>query len=86
LNHARYRDWFESETVADISALTGQTLPDLKAADAAALELIRSGGPERDDDVVRAMHRRQLRFSMIVAGTDPNRENPLFHRLDPILE
>ncbi|MDP6978543.1 MAG: phosphotransferase [Myxococcota bacterium] len=86
LNHARYRNWFESETIADISALTGRTLPDLAAADAAAMELIQAADAEHDDEWVRAMHRRLLRFSMIVAGTDPDSENPLFHRLDPILD
>jgi hypothetical protein len=31
------------------------------------------------------MHRRVLRFSMIIAGTAPDDDNPLFHKLDPIL-
>ncbi len=85
LNHARYRDWFERESVADINRLTGQSCADLVSADAAMLELIAENDPARDEDLVQIMHRRQLRFSMIVAGTDPNDENPLFHKLDPIL-
>lgn len=85
LNHARYRDWFARETVADISRLTGQSLGDLESADAAVLEVIAENDPERDEEIVQIMHRRALRLSMIIAGTDPDAANPLFHRLDPIL-
>ena len=41
--------------------------------------------PEDDEALVRLFHRRALRLSMIIAGTDPDDENPLFHKLDPIL-
>ena len=85
LNHARYRDWFETETVADINQLTGKSFNDLASADKAVLKFIGANDQTRDEDLVRIMHRRILRFSMIVAGTDPNDENPLFHKLDPIL-
>jgi aminoglycoside phosphotransferase (APT) family kinase protein len=85
LNHARYRRWFEAETVADISQMAGKPFSDLSAADAAVLEIIAAGDPGRDEELVRIMHRRILRLSMIIAGTDPNDENPLFYKLDPIL-
>jgi aminoglycoside phosphotransferase (APT) family kinase protein len=85
LNHARYRDWFEAETVADIGKLTGRSYDGLASAEAAAMEAIAAGDPARDDELVRIMHRRILRFSMITAGTNPNDENPFFYRLDPIL-
>jgi hypothetical protein len=86
LNHARYRDWFEKETIADISRLTGGSFEDLESADEAIFEVIAENDPARDEELVRIMHRRQLRFSMIVAGTAPDAGNPLFHKLDPILE
>lgn len=85
LNHARYRDWFEKETIADISQLTGGSFDDLESADEAILQMIAENDATRDEEIVRIMHRRQLRFSMIVAGTDPDSANPLFHKLDPIL-
>ncbi len=86
LNHARYRDWFERETAADIGQLTGHSYPDLESADAAVMEVIAAGDPGRDEDLVRIMHRRLLRLSMVTAGEDPNDENLLFYRLDPILD
>jgi aminoglycoside phosphotransferase (APT) family kinase protein len=85
LNHARYRDWFEAETAADIGQLTGGSHADLASADAAVMEIIASGDPARDEELVRVMHRRMLRFSMLTAGTDANDENLLFYKLDPIL-
>lgn len=85
LNHARYREWFERETVADIQKVTGKSADDLAAADAALSEVIAANDAGRDEELVRLLHRRQLRFSMIAAGTDPDDKNPLFHKLDPIL-
>lgn len=85
LNYARYRGWFDKETVAEISQLVGQSFDDVESADAALLDLIASGDAARDEEIVGALHRRALRLSMIIAGTNPNEENPLFHRLDPIL-
>jgi hypothetical protein len=85
LNHARYRRWFEDEAVEDISRIAGKSFDDLSAADAAVMEIIAAGDPARDEALVRIMHRRILRLSMIIAGTDPSDENPLFYKLDPIL-
>ncbi len=85
LNQARYRDWFEAETAADIAELTGGTHADLASADPAVLELIEAADPSLDEALVRIMHRRLLRFSMLTAGTNPDDDNPLFYRLDPIL-
>jgi aminoglycoside phosphotransferase (APT) family kinase protein len=85
LNHARYRDWFEAETVADMGRMAGRKFDDLASAETAAMEIIAAGDPARDEELVRIMHRRILRFSMIAAGTDPDEKNPFFHRLDPIL-
>jgi len=85
LNYARYRDWHNAATQADISRMTGRSYDDPGAADVAVREIIASGDPARDDELVRILHRRSLRLSMIIAGTDPNDANPLFHKLDPIL-
>lgn len=85
LNHARYRDWFEGEAVADTGQLTGRSFDDLASADAALSEIIAADDSSRDEELVRILHRRMLRFSMIAAGTDPDEKNPLFHKLDPIL-
>ena len=85
LNYARYRDWFEAETAADMGRLLGQTCESVTSADDALRELIAGGDPDRDEAIVRVLHRRLVRLSMIIAGTNPDFENPLFHRLDPIL-
>ena len=50
------------------------------------LEIIAAGDPACDEELVRILHRRLLRLSMITAGTDPNDENLLFYELDPILD
>lgn len=84
-NYSRYRDWHEAETVADIARLTGGSFASAGEADAALLALVQAGDPARDEALVRLLHRKVLRLSMIIAGTDPDDENPLFHKLDPIL-
>lgn len=85
LNHARYRDWFEQETIADINRFTGQSFETLPPADKAVSQAIAANDPADDEALVRIMHRRSLRLSMIIAGTEPDPKNPLFHILDPIL-
>jgi len=85
LNHARYRDWFEKETVADVNHLTGKSCADLAAADEAVQAIIAKADPAQDEVLILLLHRRILRFSMLIAGTDPDDKNPLFHKLDPIL-
>lgn len=85
LNHARYRDWFEQSTTADIEALVGSTFETLIDADQALRKVINSNESADDESLVRLLHRRSLRLSMIIAGTDPDSKNPLFHILDPIL-
>ena len=85
LNYARYRDWFERESTQDISEVMGQRFETLATADEAAMAAMSQNAASGDDDWVRILHRRSLRLSMIIAGTAPDSENPLFHRLDPIL-
>ncbi|QFU76295.1 hypothetical protein EY643_11845 [Halioglobus maricola] len=85
LNNSRYRNWFERETIADINALTGGKHENLQSADAAATALISANDPANDEAIVRLMHHRALRLSMIIANSNPNDTNPLFHKLDPIL-
>ena len=85
LNYARYRSWFERETANDIGQLTGRSYPDLASADAGVMELIGVGDPGHDKELVRILHRRLMRLSMVTAGTDPTDENLLFYELDPIL-
>ena len=85
LNHARYRDWFERATINDISAITGEAYDNLTPAEEALMARIALNAVEDDALLVPAMHRRSLRLSMIIAGTNPDPDNPLFHILDPIL-
>ena len=85
LNNTRYRDWFEQATIKDINLMIGEDFSDLNLADEAIKRRITEDNPADDEALVRIMHHRSLRLSMIIAGTNPNRENPLFHILDPIL-
>jgi aminoglycoside phosphotransferase (APT) family kinase protein len=86
LNHARHRSWFERVSREDIEACLGERFADLAAADAAIQRRIDADDPADDDELVRLMHRRMLRLSMIVAGTDPDEANPFFYVLEPILD
>ncbi len=86
LNYSRYRGWFERATVGDIEAMLGTSFDDLSTADAALLDVIGSNDPARDDELIALLHRRALRLSMIVAGTDPDENNPFFYILEPILK
>lgn len=84
-NHARYRDWFENETRKDLEHLTGQSCRHFSEAESLAMECIPALDASNEAEWLKALHRRLLRFSMLVAGSDPDTNNPLFHRLDPIL-
>ena len=86
LNLSRYRAWFERATIDDVREVTGADVHEFAAAEAALLAWIGADDPGRDEALVRILHRRLLRFSMITAGSDPDPSNPFFHRLDPILE
>lgn len=84
-NYSRYRDWLDAETAREVQEATGRVLDDPSSAEATLMKIIGADDPSHDEALVRILHRRSLRLSMIIAGTDPNDENPLFHRLDPIL-
>ncbi len=86
LNHARYRDWFERESIADVGRLVGPRFDDLASADEALDRVIAAGDPDDDAALVGILHRRALRLSMIIAGTDPDESNPFFYILEPILD
>lgn len=86
LNYSRYRGWYERECLRDVQALLGGEYDSLSAADAVAMAAIKESDASQDAQWVQVAHRRVLRFSMIVAGTNPDSSNPLFHRLDPIFE
>ena len=47
--------------------------------------MIATGDPGHDEALVRLMHRRLLRLTMITTGSNPNHDNLLFYELDPIL-
>ncbi|NNM12300.1 MAG: hypothetical protein HKO60_10300 [Pseudomonadales bacterium] len=85
LNYARYENWYEREAIADISRVTNRQFDSLAAADEALQKIIDASEPANDPTLVQVLHARALRLSMIIAGTNPDRENPLFHKLDPIL-
>lgn len=86
LNYARYRHWYKSATQADIETLLGKEFETLEQADRELHKVIAKNDQSFDAELVQLMHRRSLRLSMIIAGTNPDPGNPLFHILDPILE
>ncbi len=85
LNYSRYRNWYEDVTRADIEALVGREFETLKQAEIALGAVIAENDPTLDAGLVQVTHRRSLRLSMIISGTDPDPNNPLFHILEPIL-
>lgn len=86
LNYTRYRHWFESATKADIEILIGRQFETLGQAEKALSTAITENNQTLDTRLVQLTHRRSLRLSMIIAGTNPDPSNPLFHILDPILD
>ena len=82
----RYRSWFETVSRTDIEAFLGESFDDLAAADAALQVRIGTDDPADDDALVRLMHRRMLRLSMITAGTNPDGTNPFFYILEPVID
>ena len=85
LNYSQYRDWYESTTKADIETLSGKGFETLEQADSALSAVIAANDQMLDSALIQLTHRRSLRLSMIIAGTNPDPGNPLFHILDPIL-
>ena len=86
LNYTRYRNWFETVSRTDIEAFLGESFDDLAAADAAVQARIDTDDPADDNELVRLMHRRMLRLSMITAGTNPDETNPFFYILEPVID
>ena len=53
--------------------------------DEAIFAVIADNDPEHEAALIGAMHRHYLRMCMVIARTEPDDVNPLFHRLEPIL-
>ena len=85
-NYAHYGRWYEDETLSEIAEMTGTRPENMAAADGVLKAFIQSADASRDADLVRFTHRRMLRLSLIVAGTNDIDGNPLFFRLEPILD
>lgn len=85
LNYSRYQTWFERVTKNDFELIIGAEFETLKQAEEAISAAIAENDQALDTALVQVMHRRSLRLSMIIAGTNPDPGNPLFHVLDPIL-
>lgn len=85
VNQARYGNWLTEETIKDINQLTGQHCTDLASAEKAIVELIEKDASGMEAELIRIMHRRTLRLSMLATGSNPTASNPLFFKLEPIL-
>lgn len=84
LNWSRYGDWYDAETMKDISGLAGKTYATPEEADEAIVAIIEKNDPAIEDELVRLMHRRALRLSMLTVGTNPSDDNPFFFQLQSI--
>lgn len=84
-NYAHYGRWYEDETLKEIAELTGTRPANMAVADDVLKSFINSADAGKDADLVKFTHRRMLRLSLIVAGTNDIDGNPLFFRLEPIL-
>jgi len=85
LNHAHYGRWYEEETLREAGELLGSRPVSFSAAEAELKNFIKNADASKDADLLKLFHRRMLRLSMIISGTDPSDENPLFFKLEPIL-
>ncbi|KJS05982.1 MAG: hypothetical protein VR73_10840 [Gammaproteobacteria bacterium BRH_c0] len=84
-NYAHYGRWYEEETLGEIAAMTGTRPADMADAERVLKDWIKPGDASRDAGLVGFIHRRMWRLSLIVAGTNDIEGNPLFFRLEPIL-
>ena len=85
LNYARYGRWFAEATIKDISRITGKHHDTLDDAEAAIMAVIDTDAPKLDAELIRIMHRRSLRLSMLTVASDPDENNPFFIKLDNIM-
>ena len=86
LNYSRYREWYEAACIADIEQLTGGSYKFLREADEAAKDMIKAGEAVDETAVVKVMHARMVRYSMICAGTNYDENNHLFYILDRLFD
>ncbi|MEM9519874.1 MAG: phosphotransferase [Actinomycetota bacterium] len=86
LNYTRHRSWFERVSREDIEHLLNRSFTDLATADLEMQARIDLDDPVDDEAMVQLMHRRMLRLSMIIAGTDPDEANPFFYILEPVID
>jgi aminoglycoside phosphotransferase (APT) family kinase protein len=84
-NYSLYREWLEASAVSDVVAFTDQRPGSLAEADALLQTIVDTNDGSYDVDLVKLFHKRALRLTMTIAGTNPDANNPLFHKLDPIL-
>jgi hypothetical protein len=84
-NHAHYGGWYEQACLKDIEELTGERPKTMTAGEHVLKRYIRESGASHDASLIKLFHRKMLRLSMVVAGSNPSDENPLFFRLEPIL-
>jgi len=84
-HHAHYGRWYEQACLSDIEALTGVRPENMTAGEATLKRYVVESAEGNDASLVQLFHRKMLRLSMVVAGTNPTDENPLFFRLEPIL-
>jgi aminoglycoside phosphotransferase (APT) family kinase protein len=85
LNQAHYGRWYEQKSLDDLGALTGQRPASVSAGEAMLKKFIVENGAEADVALVKMLHKRMLRLSMVIAGSNPSDTNPLFFKLEPIL-
>lgn len=85
-NYAHYGRWYEDETLREIGEMTGNKPANMAVAEDVLKSFIKAADVTRDAELVRFTHRRMLRLSLIVAGTNDIEGNPLFFRLEPILD
>ena len=85
-NHAHYGRWYEQACLSDIQELTGVLPESMTAGERLLKTYIRESADGNDASLIKLFHRKMLRLSMVVAGSNPTDENPLFFRLEPILD
>lgn len=81
-----YRRWLDGEYAADVARLSGKAIRDAGEADAELGNFIENAGPDRDEAIVRLLHRKLLRDCLVIAGDDPATARIALAPMEPVLQ
>ncbi len=85
LNQIHYGLWAEDQYLDDIQNLLGHRPANQAEADTELKKFIHQAGYEHDAALVRLLHRKLLRFCLIIAGPNPPENHIMLMKMEHIL-